>query len=109
MLYLTLYTPASKDCEDGDCDRQNTEFRTVEAEMEQSQPPASILTDDGDLDSEIDSQNTEEISCETGDSKALIHELFIANTLRDPMYYTGVKSVELFKLFFPSSMKRQVK
>ena len=61
MLALSgsLYRPASKNCKDGDCDRQrqNTEFRTVVAKMEQYQP-ASMVTDDGDLESEIDSQNT---------------------------------------------------
>ena len=48
--------------------------------MKQSQP-ASIITDDGDLESEIDSQNTEETSCKTGDPKSLIRELFIVNIL----------------------------
>lgn len=92
----SLYRPASKDSKDGDCDRKQTEYRTVEAEMEQSQP-ASIITDDGDLESDID---TETISCKTGDPKALIRELFIATIIRDPMYYTGVKSVELLKFIF---------
>ena len=73
MLALSgsLYRPASKNCKDGDCDRQrqNTEFRTVVAKMEQYQP-ASMVTDDGDLESEIDSQNTEKISGKTGDPKA---------------------------------------
>ena len=48
--------------------------------MEQSQP-ASIITDDGNLENEIDCQNTEEISCKTGDPKVLIRELFIASNL----------------------------
>ena len=56
--------------------------------MDQSQPAS--ITDDGDLESEIDSQNTEEISCKTGDPKALFCELFIANILRDPMHVLDV-------------------